>query len=112
MKPTYILDKGQFLIGIAGMIAIAFNLWYSIFAIEKSPTALFFYVILAFFSTSFFTWLIIVNVRWWFVKSEWRRKRLAKMPPVKKTSHTHHDPHDSDAMGKQTNNQHYTAKDR
>jgi hypothetical protein len=63
-KPTIIIDKVAFFIGIFGMCAIVFNLWKVAFAVRNNRLGLFFYLMMSIFSTFFFGWLITSNIRY------------------------------------------------
>lgn len=62
-KPPRIKNKTAIFIGVLGFVGIVFNLWRSVFSIEKSSLDLFAYLLLSLFSTIFFSWLIFSNIR-------------------------------------------------
>lgn len=62
-KPTIIKDKMSVFIGVLGFIGIVFNLWRTVFFIQRHPIDLFIYLLLSVFSTVFFSWLILSNIR-------------------------------------------------
>lgn len=62
-KPTIIIDRGTFFLGIIGIILIIFNIWRFMFHFRYNLYSFLYLILLICLCNSFFSWLIISNIR-------------------------------------------------